>query len=73
MAADENESFQFANLGDADNARRPFLGLVGGFFACPVFGLVIAVRRDPTKIRVIAGTQPAACLAVAAGRQLRRN
>jgi hypothetical protein len=69
MAADKNEGFEFADLVNLDIGRAALLGLFDGAF----FGLVIAIRRDTPEVRMIAGVEPAAGLALTAGTQIGRG
>ncbi len=73
MAAGENEGFEFADLGDADDSWAFLFSLFNGLFSGTFLGFIIALRRDPPEVRVIAGIQPAASLAFTAGSQIRSS
>ena len=73
MTTRENEGFEFAYLGNADNSGGFLLGLFSGLFGGTFLGFVIALRRDPPEVGMIAGIEPTTPLAITAGRQIRSN
>ena len=70
MTADEDETFELADLVNTNSAGATLLALFYGLFACARFSFAIVIGRDASKVRMIAGIQPTTSMALATGYQV---